>query len=105
MFTWSGLWSRTTAAVRLVAGFFSRTTTTPVPASQVVYALIVADDIVAAKSVLRTMAISWERFGSWHGKGGPQIVFRIEREGGLGLGDFKFSAEGGAARTEPFSEQ
>jgi len=94
-----------TATMRRIAGFSSQSAgAAGLPAPRVVYVLVVTDDIVAAKSVLRTMAISWERFGSAHRKDGPEIVFRIEPEDGWGLDQFAFSLESdAAARSEPFS--
>jgi len=102
---WSDFRSGVTAAMRLIAGLPRQSAQAAGPsAPRVVYVLIVADDILAAKCLIRTMAISWERFGSAHRKDGLEIVFRVEPHDGWGLGRFAFSLENNAAaRNEPFS--
>jgi hypothetical protein len=103
---WSDLWSRTTATIRRIAGFSRPSAAaSQTPVARDVFVFIVTDDMIAAKSMLRTMALSWERFGSAHRKDGPEIVFRVEPGDGWGLDAFGFLQEkaDGAARDEPLS--
>jgi hypothetical protein len=89
-----------------VGGLFGGTRTSG-PAAEVVFVLAVADDMLAAKNMLRLMKLGWERSEGWYHRNGINVVWNVEK--GVkdrGLDAFKHPREDEvAANGAPFSEK